>query len=279
MILYEDLLEASSLKKPKKTAASMNILMYTGGTTGKPKASDYGAGLFSSGPVGGVGGGDSKKGKLDAMRYQSALLRAFDFQNTTNVHLVTAPLYHAAPFGFAFMTLFNSGTLVLTKKFDAISALKLIEKEKISTTFMPPILLKRIMDLPKEERKNFDLSTLRSLTCGSAPCSTELKKRVVEFFGPTFYEWYASSDVAFQTVLRPEHYLSDPGKFDSVGKVLPGHKIKIIDDMGNECPPGIPGNFYFINPASKSLKYYKDPEVTKNSFRIIDARGILTKVR
>lgn len=71
MILYEDLIEQSSPEKPKKTVSGMNILMYTGGTTGKPKASDYGAGLLSSGPIGGVGGGDSKKDKLDAMRYQS----------------------------------------------------------------------------------------------------------------------------------------------------------------------------------------------------------------
>ena len=269
MMSYEDFIDKSSPDNPKKSGASLNILMYTGGTTGKPKASDYGAGMFK-GLASGIGGGNSKKERLDAIKYQTALFRAFDFQKTTNVHLVTAPLYHAAPFAFTFMTLVNGGTLVLMKKFDAINSLKLIESTKISTSYMPPILLKRILEIPSDERKKYDTSSLRSLNCGAAPCPTELKKRTVEYFGPIFYEWYASSDVAFQTVLRPEHYISDPSKFESVGKILPGNVIKIIDENGNECPPGVHGSLYLINPASRALQYYKDPEVTESSFRVIN---------
>lgn len=268
MILYEDFISDYSIEQPPASFTfgemGLPMMLYTGGSTGRPKGVE-------------LGGGDSSglmpSPSLDmgsGMSLFPALIDGFHFNDTTNVHLVSGPLYHAAPIAFFGFTVILRGTLVLMKKFDPLEALKIIEKEKISTAYLPPILLKRILNIPSEERAKYDISSLKSLTCGAAPCPVELKKSVVKYFGPVFHEWYASTDAAFNTILQPEHYLADEAKFASVGKVVAGNKIKILDENGNECPPGVPGDFYVKSIYTDMLSYYKDPEKTDNSFRTID---------
>lgn len=270
MILYEDFIQKYPIDLPPApftvSEMGMPVMMYTGGSTGRPKGVELGGGGESSGIM------PSSTESLDlgeGMSLFPALIEGFHFNETTNIHLVSGPLYHAAPIAFFGFTVILRGTLVLMKKFDPVKTLKLIENEKVSTAYLPPILLKRILNVPSEERAKYDIRSLKSLTCGAAPCPVELKKAVVDYFGPIFYEWYASTDAAFNTILEPKHYLADEAKFASVGKLIAGNKAKILDENGNECSPGTPGDFYVKSIYTDMLSYYKDPEKTSNSFRTI----------
>jgi acyl-CoA synthetase (AMP-forming)/AMP-acid ligase II len=267
MILYEDLLESASSEKPKPIPdTGFDILMYTAGTTGKPKGAGWGV-IFESLLRPGAPRGRSGNAKY-ALGMMRTITTGFDYHKTTNIHLAAGPLYHAAPYLFALITYIVSGTIVAMRKFRASKALELIEKEKISTTFMAPTLLKRIIEFP--DKDEYDVSSMKSLIVAAAPCPVDLKKNAVEFFGPVLYEFYGSSDAAINTILRPEHYLKDPMKYASVGKVAPGNEIRIIDEDGNACPPGKAGDFYVMNALTRGLEYYNDPEKTKSALREID---------
>ena len=266
MILYDDLLAKSSKEKPEPPeSAEMGILMYTGGTTGRPKGANWGS-LFSS-------LSDRSKSKdKDTMKYTMGMMQnlvgGFGYPKTTNIHLAAGPLYHAAPYAFALVTCILRGTIITMKKFKPEEALKLIESEKASTSFMAPTLVKRIMNV--EDKDKYDVSSMKSIIIAAAPCPASLKKEAADYFGPVIYEFYGSSDAAINTILKPEHYKKDPSKFASVGKVAKGNDMLILDENGNECPPGVQGELYVRNAMTLGLEYYKDPDKTQKAFRIID---------
>jgi acyl-CoA synthetase (AMP-forming)/AMP-acid ligase II len=116
------------------------------------------------------------------------------------------------------------------------------------------------------EKDQYDISSMKSLVCAAAPCPVELKRDIVQHFGPVFYEFYGSSDAAINTILKPEHYIDDPDKLRSVGKVTEGNKIIIVDEDNVELPPNSPGDLLLSNAMVKYLDYYKEPEKTKDAF-------------
>ena len=260
MVPYEKLLGESSDAGPKKSVPGGGFMLYTSGTTGRPKWTQSRAlqdpSLLSADDM------------SDIVQLMSNIFYGFDVDKTTNINLVATPLYHASPLGFCGLTFYYTGTVVIMKTFEPEEALKLIEKERISTAYMPPVLLRRLLDVHGKEK--YDVSSMKSLMCAAAPCPAEIKKRIVDFFGPVFYEFYGSTDAAMNTMLKPEHYTKNPDKFESVGKVLKGNKIKIVDEDGNEMAPNKPGDLLISNAAVKYLEYHKEPEKTKESFMIID---------
>lgn len=257
MVSYEDLLANSSDKDPEGIEGGRGgFMLYTSGTTGRPK----GAHTTVTENASSLDPNDA----ADFILMLDNFFHGFDFQKTSNIHLIAGPLYHAAPLLFSAVTLGLSGTLVMMRKFNAEKALEIIEKEKISTAFMAPILLKRLLGVPNKER--FDVSSMKVIVCAAAPCPAEIKKEINEFFGPVFYEFYGSTDAGINTILRPKDYLSDPKRYSSVGKVAPGNKIKIIGEDGKESSTGDAGDLYLTNAMVRFLEYYKDPEKTKNSF-------------
>lgn len=260
---YEELLRKSSSEKPEKIFHP-SLMIYSSGTTGRPKGIDWSI-LFETLL-------SYSKMEKEERKYASGMLTSFTlgfgWHRTSKVHLVAAPLYHAAPLTFALITLMLRGTLVMLKRFDARKALSLIQEEKISTAFMPPILLKRILDV--DDKESYDISSMKSLICAGAPCPVKLKKGAIRYFGPVFYEFYGSSETAVNTILSPKDYLSNPEKIKSVGKPAPGNFLKIIDEDGKECPPRVPGELCVMNILTRRLQYYKDPEKTRKSFVEID---------
>jgi acyl-CoA synthetase (AMP-forming)/AMP-acid ligase II len=116
------------------------------------------------------------------------------------------------------------------------------------------------------EKDQYDVSSMKSLVCAAAPCPTELKKDILQYFGPVFYEFYGSSDGAINTILKPEHYINDPDKLRSVGKITEANKIIIVDEDTVELPPNRPGDLLVSNAMVKYLDYYKEPEKTRDAF-------------
>ncbi len=260
MISYEKFLQDSSDADLKAVEKGGGFMLYTSGTTGKPKGTHSRA-LDDPSIL-------KSKDIVAFVQMLHNMQDGFDFNKTTNRYLAAGPLYHAAPLAFSGITFANGGTIFIMKKFDAEEALKIIEKEAISTTFVAPILLKRLLNVKNKEQYN--ISSMKSIVCAAAPCPAELKESVVDFFGHVYYEFYGSTDGGVNTILKPKDYMNDPAKYASVGRVAPGNKIKIIGENGEILPIGTAGDLYLSNPMVKYLEYYKDAEKTKNSFSDIN---------
>jgi acyl-CoA synthetase (AMP-forming)/AMP-acid ligase II len=174
-----------------------------------------------------------------------------------DVHLMAGPGYHSAVAAFSALTQVLGGTLVIQTRFDAAEALELIERHRVTTTFMAPTLISRILNLPKERLAAADHSSLRALITGAAPCPISLKERCIAYFGEVLWEFYGATETGFNTILRPEDQLRKPG---SAGMAVPGQEIRLVDDEGVEVPTGTPGEFEVSN--SWLAEYYNRPDAT-----------------
>lgn len=240
---FGDLLASGGPDAPQVDAGIVGPTMtYTAGTTGNPKGAYRAKGVDPS--------------------ILSSYIEMFDLR-AGDVHLVAGPLYHSAPAAFALVNTVLGGPNVLMRRFDPEHALRLIAEHRVTTTFMAPTLLQRIVDLPDDVKARYDLSSMRVIIVAAAPCPFELKRRVMELFGEVLYEFYGSSEAGVNTLMRPEEQLAKPG---SCGRVAPGNEIRILDDEGKECAVGEPGEIFIRSPAVIT-EYYGKPEATKESWR------------
>ena len=239
------LLEQGSLASPLADPAQGlgGSMIYTGGTTGRPK----GALRAASDP-----------------QVTLAYMQALGMMHDAHVHLVAGPLYHSAPGSFALFTAVVGGTVVVMRRFDPEHALHLIQTHRVTSTFMAPALVKRIVDLPEAVRARYDVSSMRSLVVAAAPCPMRVKEEALRYFGPCFYEFYGSTELGINTVLRPEDVLRKPG---SCGRAAPGIEIALLDDDGNPVAGGEPGELYVRRFGGMYDSYYKNPTATRQTQR------------
>ncbi len=239
---YEEVVHASSETMPVVGEASLGSSMsYTSGTTGNPKGAYRPNGVSFEAVVG--------------------VVQAFELRDA-DVHLLAGPLYHSAPNAFVSLQIFLGATTVILPKFDAVEALRLIERHRVSTTFMAPTLLQRLCDVPDEIAKAFDTSSLKTLILGAAPCPHILKVRAIERFGPVLWEFYGATETGFVTILRPEDQLRKTG---SCGTIVAGQEIRLLNDAGEEVPDGVPGEMWVRNTSL--AQYFKKPEATARNMR------------
>jgi len=239
----DDLLARGDEAPPPAPSAMGGSMVYTAGTTGKPK------------------------GALRRVTDPQAILprlAALDCLDPAQVHLVAGPLYHSAPGGFALYAQMVGGTVVVMRKFDPEEALRLVERHRCTTTFMAPTLLKRIVDLPAEVRARYDVSSMRSLVIAAAPCPMRVKEQALAMFGPVLYEFYGSTELGVNTVLRPEDVLRKPG---SCGRAAPGVELAILDDDGRPAAPGTPGELFVRRYDGVFDEYYRNPAATAQTSR------------
>jgi fatty-acyl-CoA synthase len=171
------------------------------------------------------------------------------------VTLNVGPLYHAAPLVSAMSTHRNGGTVVLPAKFDAEQTLQAIETYRVTYAQFVPTMFIRLLRLPEEVRRQYDVSSLRAIAHTAAPCPVEVKRRMIEWWGPVISEYYSATEAAGHVSIRSEEWLEHPG---SVGRVAPG-SVAITDDAGQELPPGEDGVIWFTRPANK-FSYHGDPD-------------------
>jgi len=217
-------------------------LIYTSGTTGRPKGVVRGS-----------------KNRLNTL-----LGYAYNFESTyDDVHLVAGPLYHAAPYAWAAFSLILGNTVVVMPKFDAEEFLRLVHKYKVSTTWIVPTMVNRIINLPADIQARYNTTSLRAVTVGGESFPFPLKKKAVEFFGPgKIFEFFGGTETSCITSMRPKDQLIRPG---SCGKPVAGNDIKLLDENMNEVPQGEVGIMYIKSPFLLD-EYYKNPEATQANY-------------
>jgi long-chain acyl-CoA synthetase len=218
-------------------------MFYTSGTTGRPK---------------GVKRKSAPPEVIASIERRTALAWGFDKAPARAV--MTGPMYHSAPNAYGMQVVRLGGLLVLQPRFDAEDLLALIERHGITHLHMVPTMFVRLLALSETTRNAYDLSSLRFVTHGSAPCPPEVKRQMVEWWGPILHEYYAMTEIGLTTSSSTEEWLSHPG---SVGRALPGVDLKIIDDNGATCADGATGEICVRSETTTRFTYHRAEDKTE----------------
>jgi long-chain acyl-CoA synthetase len=166
--------------------------------------------------------------------------------------LLPAPLYHSAPSTFLQNALLSAERVVLMARFDAEALLAAIERYRIDTVYLVPIMYVRLLRLPASVRARYDISSLRFVASTGAPCAPEVKRAMIEWFGPVIHETYASSEAGMVTSIGAEEALARPG---SAGRPVLDALVRILDEQGAPCATGDVGLIYVRQPAYPDFSY------------------------
>ncbi len=217
-------------------------MAYTSGTTGKPK---------------GVVRYPFPADELQARKATSEALVAQAYGLRPGVRaLLSAPIYHSAPSLYTQMALLKASTFVVTERFDPHEILQLIQQHRIETLYMVPIMYVRLLRLSVAERNTYDVSSLKFVVSTGSPCPIEVKRAMIEWFGPIIYETYASSEAGLVTLIDSSEALERPG---SVGRPLPGGTVRILDETGATAEPGTVGRIFVRQQAYADFTYRGNP--------------------
>jgi long-chain acyl-CoA synthetase len=225
----------SQIETPPK--AFRGMFAYTSGSTGRPKGikrkTDDNAG--------------------DKFAVYQGLSRSLMQLTTNDRFYVAAPIYHSAPNTLSLCSLAASDVdIFISTKFDPELFLAAIDKYKITHIYIVPTMMIRLLKLPKTVRKQYDLSSLKyALSTGSA-CPADIKKAMIDWFGPIFYESYGASEIGFMTLISSPEAIEKPG---SVGKIVAGGAIKILDENQQELGPLQSGLIYVDLPMFGKFDY------------------------
>jgi long-chain acyl-CoA synthetase len=214
-------------------------MIYTSGTTGQPK------GVRRDAPS------REQAAAADAMR-----ARVYGLKPGVRA-LLPGPLYHSAPNVFALRAGRLGGAVFLMPRFDAEGLLRLVQEQAIDTIFMVPTMFVRLLKLPAAVREQYDVSSLRHIVHAAAPCPPDVKRDIMNWWGPVIHEYYGSTESGAVTYAAPEDALRKPG---TVGRILEGALLRILDDAGNILPRGTIGEIYSHSTGSPDFSYHNKPE-------------------
>jgi len=223
---YDDLLASGDPSEPAQVPGGGygGVMVYTSGTTGRSKGAAR----------------DLRKMGMDTLL---AFIAQFPLSREDR-HLVVCPLYHSMAPAFAMMVSTVGGCNVVMRHFEPEEVLRTIERERITSTLMVPTMLARLMALPPETRRRYDLSSMRWIMSGAAPLSSDLARRVEDTFGPILFNFYGATETGLVTIALPGEHTARPG---TIGRAVPGNQIKLLDGEGHEVPVGQVGELFTRN--------------------------------
>ncbi|HVH19656.1 MAG TPA: AMP-binding protein [Myxococcota bacterium] len=242
---YERLLAAA----PSGPAGDTGLggpMFYTSGTTGRPKGVK--STLFKVGAPAAL------------IKFVSGAITGTLSLPADGTALLVGPAYHSAQWAFSFLPMLAGQSVVMRHRFDPAETLALIDRHGVTNLHLVPTQFVRLLRLDDAERARFDGTSLRVAWHGAAPCPPDVKRRMIEWWGPKISEYYGSTEGAIVTRIAAEEWLARPG---SVGRPTEAIELRIVRDDGSPAEIGEEGQIYFRNRMGTDFEYHKDPEKTK----------------
>ncbi|GAA2361606.1 acyl-CoA synthetase [Saccharopolyspora halophila] len=241
---YAETLAIASAERPAVQPCGLDLL-YSSGTTGRPK------GIKPPLP-------DRQVHETGSILHE--LLHGFYGFDADTVYLSPAPVYHAAPLRYCSGVHAFGGTVVMMEHFEPEGALRAIERFRVTHSQWVPTMFVRMLKLDEAVRSRYDLSSHRMAVHAAAPCPVEVKRAVIDWWGPILLEYYAATEGIGMTLIDSAGWLEKPG---SVGRPVSG-VLRICDDDGAELPAGEVGTVYF-EQEEITFEYLGDEEKTRSA--------------
>lgn len=244
VVPWNDFVARGDDAEPPTNMPPRPFLHYTSGTTGRPKGAETPPTMFV--------GGTSIADHIDLVQNNPRVVPG-------GVSMVVSPLYHTGPLG-SVRAVATGTSLVILGRFDAEKVLDAIHTHKVTSTMMVPTHFQRLLALPEEVRSKYDLSSLQVVSHTGAACPVEVKRAMIEWFGPILFEAYGATEAGSTNAIGSEEWLEHPG---SVGKTLPPFECLILDEDDKELESGQEGQIYFRDTTGRGVIYHNDPEKTE----------------
>jgi long-chain acyl-CoA synthetase len=167
--------------------------------------------------------------------------------------VLTGPLYHIAPNMFGLYLAAVGDLLVMQPRFDPIELLELIDEHQITTLNVVPTMFIRLLEVSDSDRARFDLSSLERVVHNAAPCPVEIKRAMIDWWGPVIHELYGGTESGPATACDSHEWLTHPG---TVGRAVEGVSIHILDDNARRLPPGEVGDVYIGSSINSEFTYH-----------------------
>ncbi len=225
---------AAAVPLAEAACAPRGAMLYTSGTTGRPK----GIVRAAASPE-------------QAAKGLAVLHQVLGFEPGMRA-LVSAPMYHSAPNSYSVGAALENAQLFIEQRFDAQDTLRLIEAHHITHAYLVPTMYVRMLALPADVRKRYDLGSMRFVASTGSPCAPDVKRAMIDWWGPVINEAYGSSELGYMTLLTSADALRKPG---SAGRPLDGVQMAILDDQGNPVSPGQAGLIYVHQDAYADFSY------------------------
>jgi acyl-CoA synthetase (AMP-forming)/AMP-acid ligase II len=179
-------------------------------------------------------------------------------------HLITGPMYHAAPLMFAVYDNANGAPILIMPRWDEAEALELLQAREVAHAHFVPTMFVRLLRLPDDVRAAFSAPKLRRVLHGAAPISEAVKRRMIEWWGPILLEYWGGTEGGVNTLIDSEDWLAHPG---TVGRALPAFEVFAVDEQKRRLPPGEIGDLYCRSSLSdRPFEYHGDPEKTASAY-------------
>jgi long-chain acyl-CoA synthetase len=234
---------------PPEERLAGGIMTYTSGTTGRPRGVHRPLPPVPPEPV---------------VTGFAMFLMLFGITPNDGVHIVAAPLYHTAVLYFSLNNLHLGNAVVLTDRWTPEGFLDRVQRYRVTNSHMVPTHFTRLLnylDADPGARERYDVSSLRQIVHGAAPCPESVKRRMLEWWGPIIWEYYAATEGG-GTVASAQEWLERPG---TVGKAWQTAEIAIFDDEGHRLAPGEVGTVYI--KMAQSFRYHRDEQKTGKAYR------------
>ena len=246
---YEEAIAAADSEEPAGQMMG-GVMFYTSGTTGRPK------GVTSSSFALGT-----PTGVYSQMAAGLAALGVPPQGRT----LLCGPGYHSAQWALSFFPLVGGSTVVVQRKFDPADTLELIDRHQVTNLHLVPTQFIRMLRLPEDHRSRFSGSSLAVVLHGAAPCPREVKKQMIDWWGPKITEYYGATEGGFVSLIGASDWLEHPG---SVGRPLPTMEVRIVADDGTQAGVGEPGVIHVRNLSGLDFEYLDEPDKTAQAHSV-----------
>jgi acyl-CoA synthetase (AMP-forming)/AMP-acid ligase II len=241
----EPLLAAAAPGEPADQVCG-SLLLYTSGTTGAPKGVVNG--LFTTGaPV----------TRVEALLGYAGHTLGIPADGRI---LLVGPWYHSAQLFFALLPLLRGSSLVIHGRFDARATLAAIDLHGITMCHLVPTQFVRLLALPAADRADFAGTSLKRVWHGAASCPPDVKRQMIDWWGPVLVEYYAATEGGIVTMIDSVDWLDRPG---SVGRPVPPTEVLVVGPDGAELPPGTVGRVYLRRKRRRTFHYHNAPDKTR----------------